>query len=293
MAALPVTVTWWLAETTAAQSLYRGMTFMLAAVTQLSLSRQLVAASAVGAAALAGVLAAGSLPLGLAAVVVACLLQAGFNTWSTGVAALLPSVVASYAFSVPVSSVPAAAVVWLGAALAVLAATVMRMGGPSQPTRSRAAVMHAFALAAGCVALVLLQDSVGLPHGSWAVLTFCLVFVPASQETSRRVRQRMAGTLVGAALAAAVAIEAPRLLCLILAGACAVMAVAYALTPEADLQYVIFLTPTVILLHGASRYGTEVLGLTAERVGLTAIGGLLALVLTKLFLRSPREVPET
>ncbi|MFI6863021.1 FUSC family protein [Streptomyces sp. NPDC050421] len=293
MAAVPVAVTWWLSETPAAQSLYRGMTFMIAAVAQLSVSRQLVAGCAAGAAALAGVLAAGSLPLGLAAVVVACLLQAGFNMWSTGVAALLPSVVVSYAFSVPVWSVPAAATVWLGAGLAILAATAMRMGGPSRPTPSRAAVTHAFALAAGCVALVLLQDSVGLPHGGWAVLTFCLVFVPASHETARRVRQRVAGTLVGAVLAAAVAVEAPPVVCLVLAAGCAVMAVAYALTPEADLQYVIFLTPTVILLHGASHYGTEVLGLTAERVGLTAVGGLLALVLTKLFLHRPSAVPES
>lgn len=221
--------------------------------------------------------------LGLAVLIAACLAQAVFNTWSSGVAALLPSVVAAYAFSAPQQSLPDTTMVWVGAALAVLAATRVQLGATPRSAPARIAAAHAVALSAGCVILAVLQRLIDLPHGGWAILTFCLVFVPASHETLTRVGRRMLGTTIGAVTATAIAVEGPRLICLALAFVCAVMTVAYALTDGADLQYVVFLTPTIILLYGASRHGTEVLGLTLERVALTAVGGLLALALTRSF----------
>lgn len=56
LAAVPVAVIWVIAGGGPAHSLYRGMTFMIAAVTQLVLSRQIIAGVIVGAAAVAGTL---------------------------------------------------------------------------------------------------------------------------------------------------------------------------------------------------------------------------------------------
>lgn len=48
-----------------------------------------------------------------------------------------------------------------------------------------------------------------------------------------------------------------------------------------------FLTPTIILLDGASKQGWDVVGLAGERVGLTVLAGLLAIVFTAFVLRQP------
>lgn len=76
------------------------------------------------------------------------------------------------------------------------------------------------------------------------------------------------------------ALSAPTVVCLLLAGVCAVLTVAYALLPD-DLLYAVFLTPTVLLLFGGGRFHA-VFSLAAERVGMTVAGGILAALLATL-----------
>lgn len=91
---------------------------------------------------------------------------------------------------------------------------------------------HAITLAIGCAALLLVDQMVGLPHGGWVILTFCLVYLPSVNETRARVRDRVIGTVVGAIVAGAIASQAPRLVCFALALPCALLAVAFALMPD-------------------------------------------------------------
>ena len=288
VAAVPVVAAWWLLEEHAARSVYRGMTFMVAAVTQVALARQFVAGSLVGLAALAGALIADNILLLLVAVVVACSVQWFFNQWSAGLVALLPSIIFTYSLSAPSHPMRIAVMAWLGAAIAIGAASLVKVRREPRPADMGVAARHVLALAAGCIGLILLNEAMGFPHGNWAVLTFCLVFVPLAKETTARVKNRVLGTAAGAVVAASIAVAAPRVVCLVLAVVCAVLTVAYAIMPEKDLFYTVFLTPTIILLYGASKFGLEVLGLAGERVGLTALGGLLAIVLTVTIVRPGR-----
>lgn len=280
---------WWVVGPSTAKSVYRGMTFMLVAILHLPLRRQFVVGLLIGAAAFVGYLVADSVPALIAAVVVACLVQAVLNGWSIGVGALLPPALVAYSNSPPVRS-PAgmAAAALVGAAVAIVAALIARRPIEQTPVPGPAAMRHAIALTVGCVAIVLIDQAVGLPHGNWAILTFCLVFLPVPEQTYEKMRDRVTGTLIGAVVAGAIAAQAPQIVCLALAVPCALAAVAFSLKSNEYLGFVIFVTPTIILLYGASKRGLDVVGLAAERVGLTLFAGLLAAVLTALVLRPNR-----
>ncbi|MFG3100832.1 FUSC family protein [Streptomyces sp. NPDC048182] len=277
-AVVPVGVAWWLAGSGAAQSVYLGMVFMTVAVRRLSVAEQCWVGLAAGAAAAAGTLVSVSLPGLLAAVVVACAAQWAFNRRSVGVAALLPSNLVLYSVTAPGEWWHVALATWLGAAVVIALAAVVRLRVPPEPAPDEDAVAHAAALACGCVLLVLATHAFGLPRGTWAVLTLCLVFVPAAGQTRTLVLWRGLGTAAGAAVAVAVAAAAPVPVCLVLAAVAAVLTVAYALMPD-DLLYAAFLTATVLLLFSSGRapVTTE---LALQRLEMTALGGALAIFLT-------------
>ncbi len=88
----------------------------------------------------------------------------------------------------------------------------------------------------------------------------------------------------------AIAAFSPGIVCLILAAICAVLAVSYGLTPGENLRRIMFLTPTVLLLSGAFKFGLDVLVLGAERI-LTLAAALLAAVFTLIIAR-PLPVDE-
>ncbi|MBW8486747.1 FUSC family protein [Actinomadura parmotrematis] len=277
VAAVPVGAAWWLVEGTAAQAVYLGMTFMTVAARRLPVAEQCWVGFSAGVAAAAGALVAGNTPLLLLVVAAACALQWAFNRRSVGTAALLPSNLVLYSVIAPGNVLQVAAATWLGAAVTIVAAALVRMRVPPEPAPDRDAALHALELAAGCIALVLLTGALDLPRGNWAVLTLCLVFVPAAGETTARTLGRALGTAAGAVVAVAVAAAVPPAVCLVLAGLCAILTVAYALLPD-DLLYAAFLTPTVLLLFSSGRAGAT-LQIAVQRVEMTIVGAALAIAL--------------
>ncbi|MFI2780636.1 FUSC family protein [Streptomyces sp. ALB3] len=277
IAVVPVGLAWWLVEGQIAVAVYLGMTFMTVAAGRLPLLEQIWVGLSAGLAAAVGALVAGNTPLLLVTVVTACALQWVFNQRSVGVAALLPSNLLLYAVLTPDSAVAVAAANWLGAAVVIVVAAVIRMRFTTEPAPGRDAAVHAAALACGCVLLIGLTRAFDLPRGNWAVLTLCLVFVPASGATRARVVHRVLGTTAGATAAVAIAVAAPPTLCLVLAALCAVLTVTYALVPD-DLLYAAFLTPTVLLLFSSGRAHATA-EIAVQRLGMTVVGGGLAIVL--------------
>jgi uncharacterized membrane protein YccC len=117
---------------------------------------------------------------------------------------------------------------------------VVRLRGDPHPVDQRIAVRHAVAFTVGCLTIVLGNELIRLPHISWGVLAFCLMFLPMRDEATGRVRYRIIGTVIGAIAATAIAAVSPSVVCLALAAVCGTLTVAYALTPEAYLLYVSF-----------------------------------------------------
>ena len=105
------------------------------------------------------------------------------------------------------------------------------------------------------------------------------------------IRDRFVGTTVGAIAARGIAAFASGIVCLILAAICAVLTVSYGLTPGGNLRRIVFLTPTVLLLSGAFKFGLDVVVLGAERILLTLAAALLAAVFTLIIAR-PLPVDE-
>lgn len=289
---LPVGLAWYLAEGTAAETVYQGMIVMLTAATRVGTARQVVIGLVAGLAAGAGTLAAGRGDVLVLLVVAVCLAEWLFNTWSESAAALLPYVVYVYWLAGHGDTARIAVGIWIGAGSVIaLSALVRVFRTPPEPVSSRAAGLHAVILTAGSLLIIWASQQVGLHRGYWALLTFCLVFSPAVAGGTARGRARMLGTLIGAGVAAVVALSAPTLVCLILAAACAVLTVAYAPMPD-DLLYAVFLTPTVLLLFGGGQFHSVFI-LAAERVGMTVAGGILAALLAALLTRTLRQLERT
>jgi hypothetical protein len=253
------------------------MTFMTVAVRRLTVPEQCWVGLSAGLAAAVGALVAGHTALLLIAVAAACALQWTFNRRSIGVASLLPSNLILYAVTAPDSATRVAVATWIGSAITIAAAALVRMRTPPEPAEYRDAALHAVALAVGCVGLILLTSALSLSRGTWAVLTLCLVFVPAAADTQSRTAHRALGTAAGAILAVAIAAVAPSVVCLVLAAACAVLTVTYALMPD-DFLYAVFLTPTVLLLFSSGEPHAAV-QIALQRLGMTAIGAVLAILL--------------
>ncbi|MFD6620206.1 FUSC family protein, partial [Streptomyces albidoflavus] len=213
------------------------------------------------------------------------------NRLSVGAAALLPSNIVLYATLAPDAPGRAAIANWLGAAVVIVLAWLVRMRLTAEPAATREAIVNAVELAAGCTALIVVTRALDLPRGNWAVLTLCLVLVPGARRTGRRVVHRALGTTAGALLAVAVAVVAPPTVCLLLAAVCAVLTVAYAVLPD-DFLYAVFLTPTVLLLFSSGRADATV-PIAWERVGMTALGAALALALTMMTMAAQRAGKRT
>lgn len=287
IAAVPVVLTWFFVEKQTALAVYRGMTLMVAAVTQVGTAHQ-IGIALIGAVGAAVASAFEGTPALLAIVVAACLTQWVFNQWSVAIAAQLPAMVAAFSATAPDHPWRQGLATFVGALFVIGAASLVKVRGTPRPADRRVAARHAIALAFGCVALLLINRVAGFPHGNWGVLAFCLVFVPVAGHTTAKLRQRLVGTTVGAVAAGSIAAVAPPAVCFALAAVCAVLAVTYATMDDGYTPFVTFLTPTILLIYGAYRSPLQVVGLAGERVGLTILGGLLALALTIWFVRPGR-----
>jgi uncharacterized membrane protein YccC len=137
------------------------------------------------------------------------------------------------------------------------------------------AFRYALRLAVAAAAGVLLYTLLGLPHGLWVTLTTVVILKPSFGTTLDTTLQRVAGTTLGAMLAALLIAGVPSFLWLELA-IIPITIICFALKPISYVLFVMLLTPLVIVLIGLN--GPSDWTVAAVRVGNTMLGGVLALL---------------
>jgi uncharacterized membrane protein YccC len=135
------------------------------------------------------------------------------------------------------------------------------------------------AAAAGAV------QALGLERGYWITLTVLIVLQPYTGATVQRTLERALGTVLGGLIAAGIAawVHDPGA---VLALVFVMAAVSVALFPINAVAYLVFLTPTFVLL---AEVGTGDWGLAAVRVLDTLLGGALALAGAALLWPTPER----
>ncbi|MEX3679196.1 FUSC family protein [Paraburkholderia sp. BR14320] len=123
--------------------------------------------------------------------------------------------------------------------------------------------------------------ALGLPFGYWATMATLLILQPSIAATWPRSIERAAGSIVGGVLAAAIgyAIHSP--LGISLAVFPLVMAT-MALRPVSYSLFVLFLTPTFVLVADFATPGANELSFALTRLGNNVLGCVLALLATFL-----------
>ncbi|ALU73681.1 hypothetical protein H351_30230 (plasmid) [Rhodococcus erythropolis R138] len=262
-----------------ANAAYLGMMFLVPAIRRLSRRQQLLAALWASAVSFLGVQMAGSDRwLILVVLIGVCLVQGAFASGS--VAAISGSPVNFVVFSgfEPGSSPwQAAAGTLLGSLLVVAAAYIARLPPTRHALPARQAFEYGVLLALGCVVIVGVMDLLDLPRVTWALLAFCLIFVPDPHEHPGQISERILGTAIGAVAVTALASFLPTPLVVVLLLVCAILTLAY-LEDDKRLLYISLLTPTVILMASLSG-SSRVVDLGAQRVVAVLVAGAVAVVL--------------
>ncbi|EEA03508.1 protein of unknown function DUF893 YccS/YhfK [Burkholderia sp. H160] len=123
--------------------------------------------------------------------------------------------------------------------------------------------------------------ALGLPFGYWATMATLLILQPSIAATWPRSIERAAGSIVGGVLAAAIgyAIHSPLAISLVVFPL--VMAT-MALRPVSYSLFVLFLTPTFVLVADFATPGANELAFALTRLGNNVLGCVLALLATFL-----------
>ncbi len=244
----------------------------------LPLATRLVVGSAMAAASVAGLwVADGPVLLVAGLVAVASLAQAPANRRSSGVAVMLPVLVAINAREgLPEEPLLLAGTVLVGYLAVQGLARVASANVEPRPVERGVARRHASALAVVAGTVAYLGVLAGLPHGYWLVLTVAFVLRPEPRESGSAAVERTIGTLVGVVVAIAIAIVAPRPVAMGAASLSVVLSVAFALQRDLRMQHA-FLTPAIVLL-GSSGLLLAQAELAAERLLLTVAGSSLAVL---------------
>jgi hypothetical protein len=171
------------------------------------------------------------------------------------------------------------------AGVVVYVIVIMALGKihiPATPVPWGVAVRHALVMALACgsaTALVLHYD---WPRGYWLVMTLAVVLRPYVGDSLHREVQRVVGTVAGAVIAGMLS-PLPRPGQFVLAAACMMLMLAYAMLKDYVLQ-VTFLTPMVVFLVGSGTIEStlsEDLRRVVYTVGACLVGGALALLLAR------------
>ena len=259
-----------------ANAAYLGMMFLVSAIRRLPRRQQLLAAVWAAGVSFLGVQMAGSDRWSILLVLIAvCIGQGVFASGS--VAAISGSPVNFVVFSgfEPGSSPWHAAVgTLLGALLIIAAAYIARLTPTRHPLPARQAFEYGVVLGFGCVLIVGVMDLFGLPRVTWALLAFCLIFVPDPYEHPGQIGERILGTALGAVAVTALASFLPTPLVVVLLLVCAILALAY-LEEDKRLLYISLLTPTVILMASLTE-SARVVDLGVQRVIAVLIAGAVA-----------------
>jgi hypothetical protein len=141
---------------------------------------------------------------------------------------------------------------------------------------------HALRLASIVSGLLLLARLLDLDHGYWVPLTVLAVLQPDEHASNVRAVQRGAGTLVGTALIALIAILTGAEWVLVAAQGVAAFGL-FALFARGYFWLVVLLTPTALLTVSAVDY--QGVAVALQRAGWSALGILLGLAIAELFRR--------
>ncbi|HEX3461556.1 MAG TPA: FUSC family protein, partial [Acidimicrobiales bacterium] len=145
----------------------------------------------------------------------------------------------------------------------------------SNLTLESAVLRHALRVGGACAVGEALVLAVHLTKGYWVLITIAVVLRPYAAITLQRTVLRLAGTMLGAALAAAILIAVDQSVGLILI----VFVLTFLTFSLISLNYglgVVFLTPLIIVLISIGQPGDW--GVAGHRILNTLIGGGLALL---------------
>lgn len=261
-----------------------GMALMSAAVLPYCDRKQAVVLGA--GLVLTGVLATaaqGTMWAVVVVVVAACLVAGLASKVSAGVYGLAPIAAVSLGLE-PQELSP----LGVGAVMAVVCAYVgliIVLRGfhvTPHPIPLAVGIRHGVVMAVACGSATVVVMHFGWPHGYWLVMTLAIVLRPYAKESLQRTVQRIAGTVAGALIAAALSV-APRPWQLVFAAIC--LALMFTFMAMRDyLMQVTFTTPMVVFLVSSGTV-TDTLTMDWLRVVYTAaacvIGGALALLLAR------------
>jgi uncharacterized membrane protein YccC len=149
---------------------------------------------------------------------------------------------------------------------------------------------HALRLASIVAATLLLGRLFDLEHGYWVPLTVMAVLQPDEHASGVRAVQRAAGTLVGTALIALVAILSGEEWVMVGGQGIAAFGL-FALYARGYFWLVVLLTPTALLTVSAVDY--QGVSVAVERAGWSALGIVLGLAIAELCWRLAPHVPRT
>ncbi len=145
---------------------------------------------------------------------------------------------------------------------------------------------HALRLGVSAALATALVRGLGLDHGYWVIITVIIVLQPYSGLTLQRSLQRVAGTLLGAALAAGLVVLV-RDPVVILVAIMVLFAVAMSVQPISLPAFQVLLTPALVLLAELQTGDWDLAGV---RIVNTLLGGALALVGARLLWPSPEHL---
>ncbi|WP_118186109.1 FUSC family protein [Paraburkholderia phosphatilytica] len=140
---------------------------------------------------------------------------------------------------------------------------------------------HAARVGVTTTAAFLVIRALGLPFGYWATMATLLILQPSVGATWPRSIERAAGSIVGGLLAAAIGFAIHSPLVISLAVFPLVMAT-MALRPVSYSLFVLFLTPTFVLVADFAEPGANGLAFALTRLGNNVLGCGLALCATFL-----------
>lgn len=220
-------------------------------------------------------------------VAVSSLLVAPANLVRNGLLAGVPTSAAVLA-TMPATPAPFEVAVWmlLGGVVVGLVLAPLRKEADEVSIAPWSAWAHAVVMGAAVGTAVLLVTVFDVSHGYWICLTLTIVLRPYGRETMGVARERVAGTIGGAALAVGLAVVLPAWAVLVAVGALTVLMVAYAALGRTA-QQVAFLTPVVVLLASGGA-GMDTVTVALERVLATLLGVVVAALLALALARADR-----
>lgn len=262
---------------------YAGMAFGIAAGFTMAVTPFATTPQALGSAVLAATLAAasslaGDTPWAVAALLlVAAVLLAVTNQHSAGLMTLAPAIVVLFGpASLDFSWWQAFGYVLAGGVFGAIVIRVFKFQAEPAPVPRAVAWRHAIVLGVLSAAAMYWALSNGVSHGYWIAITLMVALRPLPEQRAGILRDRLLGTLAGAALAFAVILLLPTWAAALVAAVCLVLLATYSMGGSYFMQ-TLFLTP-MLLIFATLGDPDKAVTYTAERVAYTAIGVLLGAV---------------